>query len=146
MSVRCLRQLESTAFSVQIVPHHGSASGCLHAPQLLWLKENHQAVLEGAAGWLAVCDWIAVCMGAVPCMGYSQASRTLALDLARRCWWLEGLSTAGLSAGLFPHLVAEGSRIGSVSEQAARLTGLQRGTPIYLAGHDHVCGALAGAS
>lgn len=111
--------------------------------KLLWLKENHQAVLEGAAGWLAVCDWIAVCMGAVPCMGYSQASRTLALDLARRCWWLEGLSTAGLSAGLFPHLVAEGSRIGSVSEQAARLTGLQRGTPIYLAGHDHVCGALA---
>ncbi len=111
--------------------------------KLLWLQQQHPEVLHSASCWLSVCDWVAFCLGGGRQMGYSQASRTMALDLVQRSWWHTGLKALGLPQHIWPELADEGSRIGSVSPEAANLTGLRAGTPIYIAGHDHVCGALA---
>jgi len=111
--------------------------------KLLWLQQEHPEVINRARCWLPVCDWVAHCLGGGLQMGYSQASRTMAFDLKKHSWWDAGLNQLGLPRAIWPELLPESSRIGSISASEASLTGLCSGTPIYLAGHDHVCGALA---
>ena len=111
--------------------------------KLLWLQEHEPEVMRRLDCWLSVGDWITYCLSGQKWMGYSQASRTLAFDLAQRKWWDEGLAELGLNVGIWPQLAAEGTRAGEITAQAAILTGLREGTPVYLGGHDHVCGALA---
>jgi xylulokinase len=111
--------------------------------KLLWLQEHEPDVMRRLDCWLSVGDWITYCLCGQKWMSYSQASRTLALDLAQRKWWNEGLVELGIEVGIWPQIAAEGTRAGKITAQAAALTGLREGTPVYLGGHDHVCGALA---
>ncbi|MHB0859105.1 MAG: FGGY-family carbohydrate kinase [Anaerolineae bacterium] len=111
--------------------------------KLLWLQECQPEAFARLRTWLCVSDYIAYRLTGERCMGYSLASRTLAFDLRRLVWSQELLSLADLDAAIFPPLQPEGTRIGQVGGEAARWTGLQEGTPVYVGGHDHVCGALA---
>jgi xylulokinase len=111
--------------------------------KLLWMQEHEPEVVSRLSCWLSVGDWITYCLCGQRWMGFSQASRTMALDLVKRTWWDEGLVELGLPADIWPMLAGEGTQAGTVTVQAAALTGLREGTPVYLGGHDHVCGALA---
>jgi xylulokinase len=111
--------------------------------KLLWLRENEPEVFARLRRWLCVADYVAFRLTGQQRMGYSLASRTMALDIARRQWSDELLSATGVTRDLFPALVAEGSLVGRVSAACARESGLLAGTPVYVGGHDHVCGALA---
>ncbi len=111
--------------------------------KLLWLREHEPDVVRRMRMWLCVSDYVAYWLTGVARMGYSLASRTMALDLAQRRWSEEMLAAAGLAAERLPSLAAEGSLLGGVTPQAAERTGLPRGVPVYVGGHDHVCGAVA---
>jgi xylulokinase len=111
--------------------------------KLLWLQEHEPEVYRRMQNWLSVGDWVSYCLCGQKWMGYSQASRTMALDLAKREWWGEGLAELGIKVSIWPTLAAEGTLAGEVTVRAAAETGLRQGTPVYLGGHDHVCGALA---
>ncbi|MHB1294287.1 MAG: FGGY-family carbohydrate kinase [Anaerolineae bacterium] len=111
--------------------------------KLLWLRACQPGVFSRLRAWLCISDYVAYRLTGERCMGYSLASRTLALDLRRRAWSEELLSLAGVDAAIFPPLQPEGSPVGRVSAEAARQTGLVEGTPVFVGGHDHVCGALA---
>jgi xylulokinase len=111
--------------------------------KLLWLRAAEPEVYARMRRWLCVSDYLAYRLTGEGCMGYSLASRTMALDLRRRCWSAEMLSWAGVEPALLPELRPEGSLVGTVTPEAARATGLLQGTPVYVGGHDHVCGALA---
>jgi xylulokinase len=111
--------------------------------KLLWLREHEPQVFARLAKWLCVSDYLAYRLTGEMAMGTSLASRTMALDLERRVWSEEMLRCAGLAATLFPPLQAEGALVGRVTATAAGATGLAEGTPVYVGGHDHVCGALA---
>lgn len=111
--------------------------------KLLWLRETEPALYHRIARWLCVSDYMAYRLTGEQSMGYSLASRTMAIDLRSRRWSPEMLSHAGISADYLPALQPEGSLVGQVTTDAARQTGLRQGTPIYVGGHDHVCGALA---
>ncbi|MHB9031629.1 MAG: FGGY-family carbohydrate kinase, partial [Anaerolineae bacterium] len=89
-------------------------------PKLLWLREQYPGILNRAVTWLSVCDWIAYCLGGGYQIGLSQASRTLALDLAHARWWRSVLDALGIPQHIFPQLLPEGSRIGAVSGPAAQ--------------------------
>jgi sugar (pentulose or hexulose) kinase len=69
--------------------------------------------------------------------------RTYALHLNEKTWDNKWLLSVGLDPGLFPDLLPSGSIAGRLSKAAARETGLPEGIPCAVAGHDHVCGALA---
>ena len=53
------------------------------------------------------------------------------------------LEEVGIPPSLFAPLRESGSRLGTVTREAAGLTGLPEGTCVAAGGHDHVCGALA---
>ena len=111
--------------------------------KLLWLRENEPEAFGRTRRWLHVSDYLAWRLSGVGATDYSLASRTLALDLRGLRWADEFLAEQGVPAGLFAPLAPSGTRLGGVTAEAARATGLPEGCAVGVGGHDHICGALA---
>lgn len=110
--------------------------------KLLRLFEQDPGLLAGAV-WLSAADYAAFRLTGEFATDYSLAGRTYAFDLDRKTWDENLLLDLGLDAGIFPQPVRSGTVVGPCSDEGASSTGLARGTPIAIAGHDHVCGAFA---
>ncbi|MDP9366993.1 MAG: FGGY family carbohydrate kinase, partial [Chloroflexota bacterium] len=111
--------------------------------KLLWLRENEPEAFSRTARWLNIADYIAYRLCGVQATDLSLASRTMALDLAHLRWSDDLLGAVGLSRDLLAPLAQSGTRLGNVTAESVRETGLPVGTPVSAGGHDHVCGALA---
>lgn len=111
--------------------------------KLLWYKREAPDAFARARRWLHIGEFLAQRLGARPAADLSLASRTMALDLKRRCWAEALLREAGIAPSLLAPLTASGQRIGTVGDEVAALTGLPPGCAIGLGGHDHIVGALA---
>ena len=72
----------------------------------------------------------------------ADASGTLLLDVARRCWSQPLLDAIGLDPRLLPTVFESPSICARVSTQAAALTGLAQGTPIVAGAGDQAAGAI----
>jgi xylulokinase len=70
------------------------------------------------------------------------ASCTLLFDQRKRDWSEEILSQAGIERRLLCEAFPSGTPLGEVTAAAAEATGLAKGTPVILGGHDYLCGAL----
>jgi xylulokinase len=109
--------------------------------KILWWRKQASQTLTGLV-WLSVADYIAYRLTGTLATDYSLAGRTYAFDLRRRAWantWLEQL---GLPGELFPAARPAGTASG-VSSSGFDQIGLAAGVPVVIAGHDHVCAALA---
>lgn len=111
--------------------------------KLMWLREHLPEAFARAEKWLCIADYIAFRLSGQAIMDFSLASRTGLFDLHRRQWDERLLETAGIRKSLMPSLASSGTAIGGVTEEASTATGLRKGTPVVVGGHDHVCGALA---
>ncbi|MEA2511610.1 MAG: hypothetical protein QOJ59_1097 [Thermomicrobiales bacterium] len=111
--------------------------------KLLWIKENEPEAWARTARWLNVADFIAYKLSGEPATDWSLASRTLAFDIRRRHWDTDILRTAGVPPEMMAPAVPSGTKVGSVTAEAATATGLPRGAAVAAGGHDHICGALA---
>jgi xylulokinase len=111
--------------------------------KLLWFKENQPEAFARTVRWLHMADYIAYRLCGVAATDYSLASRTLALNLRRLEWDTGLLQEVGLSPDLFAPLGVSGTRLGTVTSEAATTTGLPTSAQVAVGGHDHVCGALA---
>jgi xylulokinase len=107
--------------------------------KLLWLRDELGVDLAGCT-WLSVADYLAYRLTGQAATDYTLAARTLAFRLDRRAWDEEWLQSWGLNPGLFPPALPSGTAAGGVETGTA---GLAPGTPVVIAGHDHVCAALA---
>jgi len=74
---------------------------------------------------------------------FSQASRTLLFDQTKLDWSYDLAAAAGIPARILPRAVPSGTLAGFVTRETALATGLPAGVPVFMGGHDHVCGALA---
>jgi sugar (pentulose or hexulose) kinase len=108
--------------------------------KILWWREQGQESTEDVV-WLPVASYIAYRLSGQMACDYSLAGRTYAFDINRQTWDGEWLQEWGLSAENFPPVLPAGKVVGECldSNRAA----LPAGTPVCLAGHDHVCAALA---
>ncbi len=102
------------------------------AAKCLWLKEHHPALLEGAV-WLSAPGYMVLRLTGQAATDASLAVRTYAFDLPGGEWDTDWLARLGLPVDLFPGIIPNG--------QVCGLT--PQGAPVYLAGHDHVCGLAA---
>ncbi len=110
--------------------------------KLLWLREHDADSLDDTV-WLSVADYIAFRLTRVMATDPSLAARTHAYRIVDRAWdeaWLQHL---GIAYGTFPEVTDAGTPIGTVTTEAAILSGLPEGTPVSIAGHDHLCAAAA---
>jgi sugar (pentulose or hexulose) kinase len=101
--------------------------------KLAWLHRHGAPRLCRA---LNVADWVLHRLGAEQVAEASLASRTGALSLAERSFWVEALQLAGAPTGLFPPVVSAGQLVGRAKGVVPpRL----RGAALASAGHDHLC-------
>lgn len=111
--------------------------------KLLWLRAHEPEVFSHMSHWHCLPDFIAYRLTGVSVMDRSIASRTMLLDQARGDWSDELLTLAGIPRRLLPAVADSGAPCGRVTREAAALTGLPEGLPVFTGGHDHICGALA---
>jgi xylulokinase len=64
-------------------------------------------------------------------------------DLRKRGWSVELCRLADLPPSLFPAALPSASAAGTLTAEAANVTGLPAGLPVVIGGHDHICAALA---
>ncbi len=106
--------------------------------KILWLKESDPDILDNAV-WLSVADYIAYRLTGQYGTDYSLAARTYLFRIDRKEWDLEWMGNYGLTKDNVPPVHQSGTVIGKTMSD----TGIQAGIPVSVAGHDHVCAALA---
>ena len=111
--------------------------------RFMWLKENEPELAKKVHKWLIVEDFVNFKLTGKYSTDYTDASPTLLLDQKTLQWSDEMLKLAGLHKDLLPTPQRSGQLIGGVTPEAAAITGLAVGTPIYQGGHDYLGGALA---
>jgi xylulokinase len=72
----------------------------------------------------------------------SLACRTLAFNVTTRAWDAELLALASLGPDEMPTVLPLGQAVGGLTAAAATRLGLPAGTPVAIAGHDHLAAAL----
>lgn len=107
--------------------------------KILWLCRDRNCSTDGAV-WLSAADFVAYWLTGEFGTDFSLAGRTLAFRVAEKAWDDEWLREWGITANLFPPAYQSGTPIGKV---AASVAGLQKGIPVAVCGHDHVCASLA---
>lgn len=110
----------------------------------LWFRKHGTGRV---AKILMLNDWLTYRLSGELCSEPSNATESMLFDLRRRTWSDEILETFAISKDLLPPLLRCGDRVGSVSRDAAAVTGLRAGTPVFVGGADTQCSLLgAGAS
>ena len=112
-------------------------------PKMMWFQRTDPEAFARTAHWLTVADYLNYRLSGEVATDYSLASRTLALDMRTLDWADDIIDAAGIPRHLFPRLVPSGARLGAVTPDASRDTGLPTDCVVAAAGHDHPLGALA---
>jgi xylulokinase len=111
-----------------------------------WLRSEHPQRLARMRTWAGAADLVGHALTGRTGTDGTLAQRTMAWDPAAGRWHAELLADAGLTPERMPHVHRPGDPVGRVTPQAAARTGLRPGTPVVVAGHDHLVGAwTAGA-
>lgn len=113
------------------------------ALRLLWMREHEPEILDRTDKWLLIEDFVNFMLCGVHATDYSMASNTLLFDQQTRTWSDELLGLSSIDRNLLCDPQPSGTVIGQIHAEAAQKTGLPKGTPVALGGHDFLCGALA---
>lgn len=111
-------------------------------PKVLWYRENAPEVYRSADKILQSNGFIAYRLTGQITHDLSQGYGWACFDMTRLCWDRELCRSMGVRPELLPELAACHQIIGSVTPEAAALTGLSQGTPVVAGGLDAACGTL----
>ena len=100
-------------------------------PQLMWLKKHEPEVLEKTRHILFVKDYVRYQCTGVAVTDYIEAQGTLLWDMEKMAWSAELAELAGISLAVLPETVKPTDRVGAITAQAARDTGLPEGMPVF---------------
>lgn len=111
-------------------------------PKMLWFKENRPDVFKKTWKFLQSNSYIVLKLTGVMSQDYSQGYGVHFFDMERLSYDSELARELGLSEDLVPELAACDQVVGTVTKEAAELTGLRQGTPVVAGGLDAACGTL----
>lgn len=109
--------------------------------KMLWIRERDPEAMDRSI-WLSASSYIAYRLTGKMAFDYSLAARTYAFSLPNKAWDQAWLNHFGLSTSLFPDVLSSTTVMGHVQTGLSSLQ-VKAGTPVVIAGHDHVCSALA---
>lgn len=110
-------------------------------PRLRWLRRERAPEMRRMRRWAGVADLVALRLTGKLGTDGSLAGRTLAFDLRSRRWDVDLLALAGVDVAQMPSVVGAGTAVGTVAGAASAASGIPPGTPVCVAGHDHLVGA-----
>lgn len=117
-------------------------SGNLSAPKIAWLRQNEPETFRAAARYLDVHAFLVARLTGICATGTGCADPMGLLDMRRQAWSAELLDWLGLRSDQLPELVPTGAPLGTVTPEAARLTGLPSGLPVIAGTGDGQAGGL----
>lgn len=112
------------------------------AGKLLWVRKHEPELYARCAHILLPKDYIRYRLTGVFAGDVSDASGTNLLDVPRRCWSQEILRLLDIDPALLPRLYESPEITGTVTSQAAALTGLATGTPVVGGAGDNAAAAV----
>lgn len=112
------------------------------ASKVMWVKNHQPDIFKQIDKILLPKDYIRYKLTGVFATEVSDASGTQFLDVPNRRWSEELLDRLGFSMDWMPEVYESHEISGTVSAEAARLTGLKEGTPVAGGGGDQAAGAV----
>lgn len=106
--------------------------------KLLWMKEMEPDKFERIRRFCCPKDYIRFMLTGEFGIDVSDGAGTGFFDVKKRDWNRELIGLAGLPFEIFPHCMESTDLAGTVSAQAAELTGLPQGLKVYAGGGDAV--------
>lgn len=111
-------------------------------PKILWFRKNRPELYEKTRWWLNTKDYLyGRLTGHFGVTDYSDASLTIALDIAKGRWAKDMLTALRIDPQCMPEIRKGHDVTGCVSKETAALTGLLEGTPVSVGGGDGACAA-----
>lgn len=104
-----------------------------------WIKENHPEVYVRTVKFLSCKDYLNLRLTGQCFTDYSEASGTYLFDARCGAWSAELCSALGIDPAKLPDIVNASDVIGTVTKEAAELTGLKAGIPVVAGGGDMMC-------
>jgi xylulokinase len=112
-------------------------------PTLMWLADEEPDRWSRAATVLGSYDLMAFRLTGEPGVESNWALESGLYDLETGDWAHDIVKAAGADPGLLPPIRRPDEVVGTVTEEAARATGLPAGTPVVAGSADHVASAFA---
>lgn len=110
-------------------------------PRILWLKNNAPELYEKVASVSMIGDWILAKLSGVIATDPSNGGTTGIYSLEKRDWSPHMADKVGIKADMFPPSMEPGTVMGTVTESAAKETGLSTTTKVVMGGGDVQLGA-----
>jgi xylulokinase len=110
--------------------------------KLLWIREHEPKNWERVRHVLLPKDYVRFRLTGERATDVADASGMLLLDVAQRRWSDEVLNKTQVEKELLPQLFESQEVCGSISESAAKITGLRAGTPVVAGAGDQAAGAV----
>jgi xylulokinase len=112
------------------------------APKILWVKKNEPDIYRQTRHFLLPKDYVRLCLTGKHGMDCADGAGTLLVDLKNRVWSVEMLDGLGIPRDWVPPLYEGPEITGTLTAEAARLTGLLAGTPVVAGGGDQAAQAV----
>lgn len=111
-------------------------------PKVLWYKQQAPSVYQQADKILQANSFIVYRLTGEMTQDVSQGYGWACYDMRRSQWDVEMCKRLGVRTSILPEIYASHQVVGTVTDEAARLTGLRAGTPVVAGGLDAACGTL----
>ncbi|QMV40574.1 hypothetical protein FPL14_04675 [Cohnella cholangitidis] len=112
-------------------------------PRLLWVKANEPDVWSKTATIFGSYDYVTYKLTGQYSIEANWAVESGLYDIREGVWLTDQLTGFNVDPDLFPDVRASADIVGTVSEEAAGLTGLPAGIPVIAGSADHVASTLA---
>ncbi len=111
-------------------------------PKLLWVRDNEPQSFARVRHFLLPKDYVRFKLTGELASDVSDASGTSMLDVVKRAWSMEMMSGLGLDASILPKVYESSEVTGTMSAQAAEVTGLKSGIPVMAGAGDQAASAI----
>ena len=105
-------------------------------PRILWLKNKRPEVYEKTASVSMIGDWILAKLSGIIATDPSNGGTTGIFSLQKRDWDASMAAKVGIKSDIFPETLEPGTVMGTVTVDAAALTGLSTSTKVVMGGGD----------
>lgn len=112
-------------------------------PQLIWLKETEPETFAKTKYIFFEKDYVRYYLTGVFCTDYIEAEGSMLFDCNKMQWDTELCYLADITVDMLPPVVKPTDIVGSVTESAAKITGLKQGTPVICGTTDTVMEVFA---
>jgi xylulokinase len=129
---------KQAVFQTTGVPVHAMCA----LPKIMWFKQHAPEVYRRAWKFVGWQELIQIKLGLEPACDYSQAGRSMAVDIHTRAYARDLLSTCDVDVAKLPRLATADTVVGRLDDAHAGMLGLRPGVIVTAGGFDHACAAL----